>query len=469
MIKFEDVSFKYSGENNKYILKDINLEIKKGEIVLITGASGCGKTTILRLINGLIPHYYEGDLEGNVTVNDKTVAENSIYSIGRDVGSVFQNPRSQFFNVDTTSELAFSLENQGVNKEKIKNKISSTVHNYNLYKLMDRNIFKLSGGEKQKIACASVSVADTDIVVLDEPSSNLDVASIDMLRKVISFWKKQGKTVVIVEHRIYFMRNIADRVLIMKDGKISEDIGHEDLNKFDEINTSDIGLRTWKSPEIDDKLVDINYNNESETYRVKNFKFLYNDKKHGIEIMDFSLFGGEIIALFGNNGAGKTTFCNCLCGLNKKFKGNLCKNGCNYRNKDRLKMCYMVMQDVNHQLFTESVLEEVLLSMRYDKRSDQEKKKSAEKILDGLSLSAYKDEHPMSLSGGQKQRVAIASAIASDREIIVLDEPTSGLDYGHMIQVSNLLKKLKEKNKTVIVVTHDIELINSCCDRIIRI
>lgn len=469
MIEFKDVSFKYKGENSGCVLKKITLSIKKGETVLITGASGCGKTTILRLINGLIPHYYEGELEGKIFVNGKNVSENSIYSVGRDVGSVFQNPRSQFFNVDTTSELAFSLENQGVKKEKIKKKISNTVNRFNLFKLIDRNIFKLSGGEKQKIACASVSVADTEIVVLDEPSSNLDADSVDMLEKSILLWKKQGKTVVIVEHRIYFMRNIADRVIILKNGKVDGNYDKKQLEKFDLINTYDIGLRTWKAPEIDEKLIDVTCNKSEELYEIKNFIYSYKDKKHGINIIDFSIFKGEIIALLGNNGSGKTTFCNCLCGLNKKFKGKLCKNGCEYGNKDRLKMCYMVMQDVNHQLFTESVLEEVLLSMRNDNRNEDEKILDSEKILDDLSLLNYKNEHPMSLSGGQKQRVAIASAIASDREIIVLDEPTSGLDYGHMIQVADLLKELKEKGKTVIVVTHDIELLNSCCDRIIRI
>lgn len=468
MIKFDDVSFKYSSDNDDYVLKNINLHIKKGEVVLITGASGCGKTTILRLINGLIPHYYEGDLQGSISVNNKNIEENSIYSIGRDVGSVFQNPRSQFFNVDTSSELAFPLENQGVDKEVIKNKITSTVHNYNLYDLMDRNIFKLSGGEKQKIACASVSVADTDIVVLDEPSSNLDISSIDMLRKVIAYWKKQGKTVVIVEHRIYFMRNIADRVLIMKNGMIEESFDHNNMEKLDTIDTYKKGLRTWKLPKIRDELIDVNCSDE-ERYRLKDFRYSYKDKKHGIDIMDFSIYTGEIIALFGNNGAGKTTFCNCLCGLNKKFKGSLCKKERIYKNKARLKMCYMVMQDVNHQLFTESVLEEVLLSMRDSKLDENDKMIFAEEILDALGLILYKNDHPMSLSGGQKQRVAIASAIASNREIIVLDEPTSGLDYGHMIQVANLLKKMKEEGKTVIVVTHDIELLNSCCDRIIRI
>lgn len=199
MIAFKNVTYSYrvnDAEGNPIIrpaIENLNLSVRAGEFIVLTGSSGCGKTTVCRLINGLIPHYFEGDLQGEVLLRDKNISVQPIYETARTVGSVFQNPRSQFFNVDTTSELAFAAENQGREASQIRQNILKASEILELAPLLGRSMFALSGGEKQKIACGSVAVADTDVVVLDELSSNLDMDGIEELKKRLCCGKSRGR------------------------------------------------------------------------------------------------------------------------------------------------------------------------------------------------------------------------------------------------------------------------------------
>jgi len=212
MIDFKNVSFEY--EDGTGIIKDLNLNIKKGEVILLCGESGCGKSTLIRMINGLIPSYYKGELKGTVTVNGLDTRNAQLHELAKYVASVFQNPKTQFYNVDSTEEMVFSLENRGVSREKMEERLNQTVEKLKMDNLLGRNLFKMSGGEKQKVACACADTSDADIIVLDEPSSNLDLHTIRELQEIIEVWKKEGKTVVIAEHRLYYVLPIADRVLI---------------------------------------------------------------------------------------------------------------------------------------------------------------------------------------------------------------------------------------------------------------
>ena len=459
MIRIDHVTFSYGEESESTGgVQDINLNIEDGQFIVLCGESGCGKTTITRLINGLIPHYYEGKMSGNVWVNEAKVSEQPLYDTAKTVGSVFQNPRSQFFNVDTTSEITFGCENLGQPERSIRERLEKTVRDFHLEKLMGRNIFHLSGGEKQKIACAGVSIMEPDVLVMDEPSSNLDASSILDLRSILAFWKSQGKTIIVSEHRLYYLRGLADRFIYITAGQVARDYSAPEFEQLTEQQRADMGLRTFiledlLPPEISPQI--------GEQMELRNFCFAYKNEPETLHIHESKIPANRIVGIIGNNGAGKSTFSRCFCGLEKRC-GEVIWNGKAYRPKDRLNTCYMVMQEVNHQLFTETVLDEVLISM------EDESKEQAEKILAELDLTDFKDRHPMSLSGGQKQRVAIASAIASKRSILFFDEPTSGLDYKHMKEVANVLRQVRDTGITVYVITHDLELILDCCTDIVH-
>lgn len=459
MIRIKNVSFTY--DNGTAGVHNLNLQIEKGECVLLCGGSGCGKTTVTRFINGLVPNYYEGKLEGEVIVDNLNVNQVQLYELAGKVGSVFQNPRSQFFTVDTTSELAFGCENIGLAVPEIKKRIEQTEETLELKKLMDRNIFMLSGGEKQKIACGSVMALEPEVYVFDEPSSNLDMAAISDLRRMIRLLKEQNKTIVIAEHRIFYLADLCDRVILMEDGRIVREISGKEFCALSNQSLNELGLRTNNLRSL--RFVGQVPKLSGEKLRIDNFVYAYKNGTTALDISHLELLEGAVIALIGNNGAGKTTFSQLLAGLITDKKSTLTIRGKHLNSKKRLSKCYMVMQDVNYQLFTESVLEEVMLSQGENDEA------AAIEILREMNLEKYKDCHPMSLSGGQKQRVAISSAFATECNVIIYDEPTSGLDYLHMKDVANSIQKLKKHGKTQIIVTHDPEFILSCCDYVIHL
>lgn len=458
MIEFKDVSFTYESGETENNLSHINLTIQDGETILFCGESGCGKTTLTRLINGLIPHYYGGKLTGQVLLDGKELKDYPLYQIGQRVGSVFQNPGTQFYNVDTTSEIVFGCENMALPVPEMRKRLEETVHSLKLEKLLNRSLFALSGGEKQKIACAGVSIMEPDVLVMDEPSSNLDASSILDLRAILAFWKSQGKTIIVSEHRLYYLRGLAYRFIYITGGKVEKDYSAAEFESLTEQQRAKLGLRTFI---LEDLLPPKALPQAGQQMELHNFCFAYKNEPETLHIRESKIPANRIVGIIGNNGAGKSTFSRCFCGLEKRC-GEVIWNGRTYRPKDRLNTCYMVMQEVNHQLFTETVLDEVLISM------EEENQEWAEEILAELDLIGFKDRHPMSLSGGQKQRVAIASAIASKRSILFFDEPTSGLDYKHMKEVANVLKQVRDAGITLYVITHDLELLLDCCTDIVH-
>lgn len=462
-IALKNISFSYTESLDDAVIKNLNFEIKSGECVVLVGESGCGKTTISKLINGLIPLYQSGTMAGDVLLGDKNTADMTLAEISRHVGSVFQNPRSQFFNIDTDSEIAFGCENLGMDPEEIRERVDRVVKEFHIEHLAGRNIFHLSGGEKQKIACASVSATDPEIFVLDEPSANLDLKTVADLAGIIKFWKSRGKTVVIVEHRIHYLRDIADRICYVKDGCIAHEWTPAELEANGPEYAASLGLRCMNLEQLKNKVPELAEGPEGskepakqslkESLLFNNLHFAYNRKFPVLDIPELSLPRNQITAIIGHNGAGKSTLAQVLCGLRGTWR---------QKRKARKYGAYLIMQDVNHQLFTESVLDEILLGM------NPQDENVALEILERLNLKDYASCHPMALSGGQKQRVAIGSGVSSGREIVVFDEPTSGLDYKQMLAVSATLQKLAAIGKMLLVITHDPEFILNCCQSVIR-
>ena len=451
MVEVKNLSLDYGKE---HILDDISLLVAKGECVLLTGKSGSGKSSIINSINGLAVRYDNAKTKGEIIIDGKNIKDLELYQISMLVSTVFQNPKTYFFNVNTTLELLFYLENIGLTREEMDVRLKDMLEIFPIKNLLNRNIFNLSGGEKQILCIAASYIAGTKFVVMDEPSSNLDIKSIGVLTNMLKILKDKGISIIVTEHRIYYLMDIIDRVFLIDKGNLKESYSRSEFLELDTRQLKDLGLRDKKLSKLE-----VPYLKDGGEYQIKDLSYKFTDDEC-LSIKDISFKLGNIYGIIGSNGRGKSTLLRCLIGLERKSKEEIYFRGVKLSKKYRLKNSLLVMQDANHQLFTDEVFKELSLGV---KKFDEGKAKI---ILTDLGLDEFTERHPMSLSGGQKQRLAIASVMCKDSPFVYFDEPTSGMDYSNMEKISELIKKYRNKEKIIIIVSHDIEFLNEVADEI---
>lgn len=458
MIQFQNVNVEIQG---KKILDNIHLTVNDGEFVLLCGESGCGKTTLTRLVNGLIPHFVKDvAVDGTVTVEGMNIAESPMYKIAESVGSVFQNPKTQFFNTDSSAEIAFGLENIGADWDFMHKRVAKTIADLKIENLADRSVFSLSGGEKQLLAFASVYAMNPQVYVLDEPSANLDHEAMEKLRRILETVKKSGHTVLIAEHRLSYLYGLADRIVYLKAGRIEREFTAAKFAGLSESERTAMGLRSICAEEI--KISERTLMRPDASLSVHQLS-VKRKKRIIFNNLSLSADDGDIIGIVGKNGIGKSTFCSSLCGLLPTAGGEVMFRGRKLSRMARTKQFGMVMQDVNHQLFSDSVKSECLSA------NPNATKQEIRELLSSFDLLDCIDRHPLTLSGGQRQRLAICQAIMGKKKLLIFDEPTSGLDFRHMCQVTEWMKRLAQQGYILFVITHDYEFLNRACNCYIQI
>ncbi|NEG55517.1 ABC transporter ATP-binding protein [Bifidobacterium platyrrhinorum] len=486
-VRVHGVSFRYANAAGA-ALHDVSLGVRAGECVVLCGASGCGKTTLTRVVNGLAPAFFHGDLDGSAVTCGVDAARGPVDRLTPLAGSVFQNPKTQYFNANTTDELAFPCENMGMPADEIGRRVADVARRFDVTGLLDRDAFRLSGGQRQRIAVAAATVLGPRLVVMDEPTGNLDAAAVDDMRRAVIRLKAEGVAVLIAEHRLAWLNGVADRYVLCERGRITREWDAGEFLAMPAGRVADLGLRATDLGPARSRVARLKASapavggaDDGALLRTEGLVVGYGGRSRRASplrrrgrgerrdafrraIPDMALRRGEIVGLMGRNGAGKTTLVRTLTGLSRPLSGRILLDGAPARARGLMRVGFLVMQDVNQQLFADSVRGELSLGMD---PSDGDLAARRERLLDDLDLADVADRHPMSLSGGQKQRVAIGSALMCGKGLIVLDEPTSGLDRPRMERVGALLRDLARRGAAVLVVTHDEELAAGWCDRVI--
>lgn len=447
-------------------LEKLSFRLRRGEAMLVTGASGCGKSTLLRLLNGLIPNHFKGTFEGRLTVCG-TPCPAPLERLSQNVGTVLQNPDEQFMATTVEEEVALTLEWQCRPREEIIARVGEALRVLDLTALAARSVFGLSSGEKQKAVLAAVIAARADLVVMDEPTANLSPEATEELARLCLRLKALGVTLVIVDHRLYWLRGVLDRLLVLDRGRavFHAERGAEGEDLLDRLAARPEVAR-WGLRRVDVRRPDLppaeRFGAPAVTVRGLSFRYAKRDRWI---FRDFSatLPRGAITAIVGANGAGKTTFARLLCGLLRPAEGELRYEGRALSRRVVREKAAFVMQQMEIQLYMRTVREELLFSApRGVPRA--ERQAQAERWLTTFGLSSLADRHPQSLSGGEKQRLVIACALMKRPSLMILDEPTSGLDGRNMRIIAEQLARFAAEGGAVLLITHDLELLEQVAD-----
>lgn len=493
VIEFKDFSFQYFSQAEP-TLHDINLTIYEGEKVLFVGPSGSGKSTLGNCLNGLIPFAYKGEIKGSLKIGGKETKEMNIFELSKKVGTVLQDADGQFIGLTVGEDVAFALENDCVEQDRMKEQVQKVAEIVDMGKLLKSSPFELSGGQKQRVSFAGVMVDDVDILLFDEPLANLDPATgktaIDLIDRV---WKNSQKTVVIVEHRLedVLYRDV-DRIIVVSDGRIAADMSPDELMSADIL--SKLGIReplhvtamkyagiqvtpdmhagrlaTLDIEKVKEPLLRWNLEQTKKEPKAErpvileaeHLSFQYTKKRKILQDVSFQIHEGEMVSIVGTNGAGKSTLAKVICGFVTEDEGRILYKGQDLKGqtiKERSHLIGFVMQNPNQMICKPMIYDEVALGLRIRGVAEEEIEPKVDKALQICGLAPFKKWPVSALSFGQKKRVTIASMLALDPKVLILDEPTAGQDYHHYTEIMEFLKKLNEEGVTIIMITHDMHL-----------
>ena len=481
MITFDRVSFQYPNSSHP-ALSDINLTIAPGTLTLLVGASGSGKSTLLRCINGLVPHFSGGNIIGQITVFNIDPIDAGLEKMATKVGFVFQEPEAQFVYDNVEDEIAFALENMGLSRDDMHKRVQTTIHQLGLTEYQHRALSDLSGGEKQKVAIASALVCQPEVLILDEPTSQLDPSTADDILQYISSLKNSlNLTVILSEHRLERLLPYTDTMIYLTlDQKCFFGRPRDILAQMKEVPPIiSIGMQLKLRPlplsldEFPKQITPSNQinlenqetTNNEEILNLSNFSVTL-DSKEIIKHINFTLKKGEIKVLLGPNGAGKTTLLRAIMGLIPST-GKMHLFGKDFSKKNLsilIKHMAYLPQNPGDLLFAETVLEELKITLNNHRIEKSESDLIS--FLDQLGLAEKQHEYPRDLSVGERQRIALAAITIHDPEILLLDEPTRGLDYKTKKALGILLKRWCDRGKTILIVSHDIEFCATIADTV---
>ena len=476
MIDVASLSFSYVSEltgDRVEALKDVDLSADAGSLTLVCGASGCGKSTLMKALTGLVPQMTPGELDGVVRINGRNLADVALTDVGHLCSSVFQNPRTQFFCDTVAEELAFCGENYGRERVTLRQQSERAAKLMGSSHLMERKLTTLSGGQLQKVALACALASGAPVLLADEPTSNLDPAAISEVRAALKVLKEQGLTIVVVEHRLHFLRGLADQVLLMESGRVTRRWNGAEFFSMGQAQRRSLGLRTLVDPGPPETWVGQVKEGRQEKHAGRQEKQVGRQENREATPSQVRLSCRGLSFAYGANPvfegldadfpAGQTTLVRVLCGLAAPSSGSISMDGVPASRKTRRSACALVMQDTGRQLFSDTLAGELTIGASH--ASGQ----SGEQLLADFDLANLGERHPLSLSGGQKQRLVIAAARATGRPIVILDEPTSGVDARHLDSITATLRRIADEGAAVVVVTHDGEFAAACADRLITL
>lgn len=502
IIEFKDFSFQYRVQAEPTV-KNINLSIYEGEKVLIVGPSGSGKSTLAHCINGLVPFFYDGIVTGQLNINGNDATKMNIFELSKIVGTVLQDPDSQFIGLTVGEDIAFKLENYCISQDEMIDRVDKSAELVDIKKELYSSPYKLSGGQKQRVTLAGVTVDNVKILLFDEPLASLDPATGESAIELIDKMQKQNnKTAIIIEHRLEDVLHCdVDRVIVMDKGEIIADTTIDEIIRKDILRKVGIreplyltalryadceindtlklkNIETLELGEYKEKLKDWYENievyesdeNQNPILELDNINFSYNNEKQILKNVFFKINKGDMAAIVGRNGAGKSTISKLVCGFYKPTSGRILFDGkdmVDYTIKERSEKIGFVMQNPNQMISKTMVYDEVAFGLKIRGLSDSEIKERVYETLRICGLYGYRNWPISALSFGQKKRVTIASILVLNPDMIILDEPTAGQDFKHYTEIMEFLVDLNKKGVTILMVTHDMHLMLEYTNKVI--